>query len=106
MFLRKYPLITSNQDRTMPPIDKTREYFDALVRRDPQYEGIVYYGIKTTGVFCRPTCTARKPNFENCEYFSLVANSKSQYGQSSKVSKPAACGLILSRVRQLARLKQ
>lgn len=26
-------------------------------------------GVKTTGVFCRPTCPARKPKFENCEFY-------------------------------------
>ncbi len=26
-------------------------------------------GVKTTGVFCRPTCPARKPKLENCEFF-------------------------------------
>ncbi len=28
-----------------------------------------FAGIKTTGLFCRPTCSARKPKFENCEFF-------------------------------------
>jgi AraC family transcriptional regulator, regulatory protein of adaptative response / methylated-DNA-[protein]-cysteine methyltransferase len=28
-----------------------------------------YVGVKTTGVFCRPTCPARKPKFENCEFY-------------------------------------
>ena len=28
-----------------------------------------YVGVKTTGVFCRPTCPARKPKFEHCEFF-------------------------------------
>lgn len=28
-----------------------------------------FVGVKTTGVFCRPSCSARKPKFENCEFF-------------------------------------
>ena len=28
-----------------------------------------YVGVKTTGVFCRPTCPAKKPKFENCEFY-------------------------------------
>lgn len=44
-------------------------YYQALLDKDSDYEGIFYVGVKTTGVFCRPTCPARKPKFENCEFF-------------------------------------
>ncbi len=46
-----------------------QEYYQALIAKDAHYEGIFYVGVKTTGVFCRPTCPARKPKFENCEFF-------------------------------------
>lgn len=45
------------------------EYYQALLDKNPEYESIFYVGVKTTGVFCRPTCPARKPKFENCEFF-------------------------------------
>ncbi len=48
---------------------KNKELYNALLEKDPSYEGIFYVGVKTTGVFCRPTCTARKPKFENCEFY-------------------------------------
>ncbi|MDT0174025.1 trifunctional transcriptional activator/DNA repair protein Ada/methylated-DNA--[protein]-cysteine S-methyltransferase [Exiguobacterium sp. BRG2] len=44
-------------------------YYEALVRRDVTYEGTFFVGVKTTGIFCRPTCPARKPKAENCEFF-------------------------------------
>ncbi len=46
-----------------------RSYYRALLDRDPEYDGVFYVGVSTTGVFCRPTCPARKPRFENCEFF-------------------------------------
>jgi AraC family transcriptional regulator of adaptative response/methylated-DNA-[protein]-cysteine methyltransferase len=46
-----------------------KEYYQALLDKNPDYEGVFYVGVKTTGVFCRPTCPARKPKFENCEFF-------------------------------------
>ncbi len=49
--------------------EKKREYYKALQYKDPDYEGVFYVGVKTTGVFCRPTCPARKPKFGNCEFF-------------------------------------
>lgn len=44
--------------------------YQALVEKDPAFEGVFITGVKTTGIFCRPTCTARKPKRENVEFFS------------------------------------
>jgi AraC family transcriptional regulator of adaptative response/methylated-DNA-[protein]-cysteine methyltransferase len=43
--------------------------YDALVRRDSQFEGSFFAAVRTTGIFCRPGCTARSPRFENVEFF-------------------------------------
>ncbi len=43
--------------------------YDALVRKDSQFEGVFFAAVKTTGIFCRPTCTARKPKFENVAFY-------------------------------------
>jgi len=45
------------------------EYYQALISRDSTYEGVFFAGITSTGIFCRPTCTARKPKRENCLFF-------------------------------------
>jgi AraC family transcriptional regulator of adaptative response/methylated-DNA-[protein]-cysteine methyltransferase len=44
-------------------------YYQALLDKNPQFDGTFYVGVTTTGVFCRPTCPARKPKFEHCEFF-------------------------------------
>ncbi len=50
--------------------EETRhEFYHALASKKTEYEGIFYVSVKTTGVFCRPTCGARKPKFENCEFY-------------------------------------
>lgn len=46
-----------------------REFYEALLARNREYEGVFFVGVTTTGVFCRPTCAARKPKFEHCEFF-------------------------------------
>lgn len=48
---------------------KKEEYYKALVERNSLYDGTFFAGIKTTGVFCHATCPARKPKYENCEFF-------------------------------------
>src|SRR5262245_53080885 len=43
--------------------------YAALLARDPDYDGLFLVGVRTTGVFCRPVCPARKPRRENVEFF-------------------------------------
>ena len=43
--------------------------YAALLERDSTFEGVFYAAIKTTRIFCRPTCPARKPQYENVEFF-------------------------------------
>jgi len=40
-----------------------------LVNRDSSFEGIFFVGVRTTGIFCRPTCPAKKPARENVHFF-------------------------------------
>lgn len=56
----------------MITLNKKKIYYKALLEKNSAYEGAFYVGVKTTGVFCRPTCSARKPKFENCEFFSTA----------------------------------
>ncbi|HET7535911.1 MAG TPA: trifunctional transcriptional activator/DNA repair protein Ada/methylated-DNA--[protein]-cysteine S-methyltransferase [Candidatus Didemnitutus sp.] len=49
-----------------------RTMYRALARRDAAYEGVFFTGVKTTGIFCRPTCRAKKPKSENVEFFPTV----------------------------------
>lgn len=49
-----------------------RTLYDALVARDPSFDGRAYVGVSSTGVFCRLTCPARKPKSENCTFYSTI----------------------------------
>jgi len=51
------------------PLPDNDTLYAALIHRDSSFEGIFVAGIKSTGIFCRPTCTARKPKRENVEFF-------------------------------------
>ncbi|RST71245.1 methylphosphotriester-DNA--protein-cysteine methyltransferase family protein [Siminovitchia acidinfaciens] len=42
----------------------------ATVACDPAYDGIFFYAVKTTGIFCRPSCKSKVPNCENVSFFS------------------------------------
>src|SRR5688572_32320912 len=51
----------------LPPSDTM---YRALVNRDSSFEGIFFVGVRTTGIFCRPTCSAKKPARQNVDFFS------------------------------------
>lgn len=51
------------------PLHDPDTLYTALRERDSTFEGIFVVGVKTTGVFCRPTCRARLPKRENVEFF-------------------------------------
>lgn len=42
----------------------------ATVSCDSAYDGIFFYAVKTTGIFCRPSCKSKVPNYENVSFFS------------------------------------
>src|ERR1044072_2273378 len=55
--------------KTLELLPPTETMYRALVNRDPSFEGIFYIGVRTTGIFCRPTCSAKKPARENVDFF-------------------------------------
>src|SRR6201996_7150679 len=45
----------------------------ALQSRDPRFDGLIYVGVTSTGIYCRPVCPARTAKFGNCRFFSSAA---------------------------------
>lgn len=56
----------------LTPLPTSRTMYRALCQRDTAYEGVFLAGVKTTGIFCRPTCRAKKPKPENVEFFPSI----------------------------------
>ena len=55
--------------KTLELLPPAETMYRALVNRDSSFEGIFYIGVRTTGIFCRPTCSAKKPARENVDFF-------------------------------------
>ena len=43
--------------------------YSILVARDARFDGVFYVGVTSTGIYCRPVCTARTPKRANCRFF-------------------------------------
>lgn len=48
--------------------------YRACCEKDSRYDGVFYLGVKTTGIFCRPACSARKPLEKNVQFFSTAVD--------------------------------
>lgn len=47
--------------------------YRALAARDARFDGVFFVGVTSTGIYCRPVCTARTPRRENCTFFTSAA---------------------------------
>src|ERR1700704_2722150 len=47
--------------------------YRALQSRGPRFDGLIFVGISSTGIYCRPICPARTAKFEHCKFFGSAA---------------------------------
>jgi AraC family transcriptional regulator of adaptative response / DNA-3-methyladenine glycosylase II len=47
--------------------------YRAISTRDARFDGRLFIGVKTTGIYCRPICPARTPKFENVSFYASAA---------------------------------
>jgi AraC family transcriptional regulator of adaptative response / DNA-3-methyladenine glycosylase II len=47
--------------------------YRALTTRDARFDGVFFTGVKTTGIYCRPVCTARTPGRDRVRFFTSAA---------------------------------
>jgi len=50
-----------------------RTYYRAFQSHDARFDGRVFVGVTSTGIYCRPICPARCPKFDNCRFFASAA---------------------------------
>jgi AraC family transcriptional regulator of adaptative response/methylated-DNA-[protein]-cysteine methyltransferase len=94
------------------------EYWLAVERRDRRYDGRFVFGVKTTGIYCRPSCPARHPKREHVRFFAMPAEAAAARFRACLRCKPtvdleaeprrlvdAACKLIDTRLEDGLRLQ-
>jgi AraC family transcriptional regulator of adaptative response/methylated-DNA-[protein]-cysteine methyltransferase len=81
MTLRKH-----EQSAAQAVLDDPR--WAALRRRDASADGHFFYAVKTTGVYCRPSCAARTPRPENVEFHASAAQAERAGFRACRRCKP------------------
>jgi AraC family transcriptional regulator of adaptative response / DNA-3-methyladenine glycosylase II len=54
-------------------IDDTEACYRAVKSRDRRFDGVFYTGVRTTGIYCRPSCPAITPHKKNVRFFRTAA---------------------------------
>ena len=62
--------------------------WQAVQRREAAADGTFVYAVKTTGVYCRPTCAARLARRKNVEFFATPADAEREGFRACKRCKP------------------
>ena len=66
----------------------------AIVARDSKADGTFWYSVKTTGVYCRPSCAARLARPENVRFHATPADAEHAGFRPCKRCKPDQCSLL------------
>jgi AraC family transcriptional regulator of adaptative response/methylated-DNA-[protein]-cysteine methyltransferase len=76
----------------------------AVMRRDAAFDGKFFYSVKTTGVYCRPSCAARQPNPKNVAFHASTADAARAGFRPCKRCKPDAPPVAVRHAATIARI--
>ena len=65
-------------------------FWQAFEACDPRFDGWVFCGVRTTGIYCRPSCPARRPKRENVRLFASAAAAQAAGFRACKRCRPDA----------------
>jgi AraC family transcriptional regulator, regulatory protein of adaptative response / methylated-DNA-[protein]-cysteine methyltransferase len=78
--------------------DETR--WNALLSRDSSADGEFFYAVRTTGVFCRPSCASRQPRRDNVEFFDTPKQAEAAGYRACKRCQPGSLSRELAIVER------
>src|ERR1051325_4762703 len=64
----------------------------AFMRRDRSWDGRIFGAVKTTGIYCKPSCPARRPKREHVEFFASGEEARAAGYRSCLRCKPDEVG--------------
>jgi len=64
--------------------------WNAVSENRPDADGVFYYAVLTTGIYCRPSCRSKLPNRDNVEYFTASDDAEAAGYRACKRCKPTA----------------
>lgn len=94
---------TKDADRTASAFVSDGDRWDAVVRRDRGADGAFYYSVRTTGVYCRPVCPARRARRENVRFYTTREEAERAGFRPCKRCRPDEAPLAERQAEAVAR---
>ena len=82
-------MLTIASSQEMPPT-LADEQWQAVVNRDRRRDGQFVFAVSTTGIYCRPSCPARRPRPENVSFFADPAAAERAGYRACRRCRPKA----------------
>jgi len=67
-----------------------KRWWSAVVRRDPAFDGAFVFAVVSTGIYCRPSCPARRPLARNVRFFSTPRAAEREGFRACRRCRPAS----------------
>ena len=81
----------------------------AVRTKNPEFDGLFYFGVRTTGVFCRPSCSSRSPKRQNVTFYATPSEAETAGFRACLRCKPTCeyspgpAGLLITRAFEILR---
>lgn len=76
-------------------------YWQALAARDARFDGVFFYGVRSTGVYCKPSCPSRRPRREVVAFFPACGGAESAGFRACLRCRPRAAAMPDARVEMI-----
>jgi AraC family transcriptional regulator of adaptative response/methylated-DNA-[protein]-cysteine methyltransferase len=76
-----------------PQTPEENNAWQAVLERDRRYDGLFVYAVRSTGIYCRPSCPSRRPRAEQVEFFEQPKAAEGAGYRSCKRCRPTENGL-------------
>src|SRR4051812_39445252 len=82
-----------------------QEHWRAVVERDGRFDGVLFYGVRSTHIYCKPSCPSRRPRPERVQFFFAPIEAESAGFRACKRCRPthAPADTHLAMVRSVCR---
>jgi AraC family transcriptional regulator of adaptative response/methylated-DNA-[protein]-cysteine methyltransferase len=99
-------LVGANHRTPSPAFRGDDDRWAAVLRRDPRADGVFFYSVRTTGVYCRPSCAARRARRDNVRFHRTPPEAEAAGFRPCRRCRPAGPSLTQQRAAAVAKACQ
>src|SRR2546422_933284 len=84
-------------------VEDDEAFWRAVLERDARFDGRIFFAVRSTGIYCRPSCPARRPHREQVVFFRVPEAAESAGFRSCLRCKPRSAALSDPQVEMVRR---